>query len=79
VGHHEEQPTAIESVLDLPSEHGLDRMAEAMATLLNEAMELGRHRCEFQRRSDIARHDMRIGRRHLGERRERGVTVRRRS
>ena len=39
---HEEQPTAIESVLELLSEHGLGAMAEAMQTLLNEAMKLER-------------------------------------
>jgi transposase-like protein len=36
----EDQPTAIESVLELLSEHGLGAMAEAMQTLLNEAMKL---------------------------------------
>jgi len=35
MAHHEEQPTAIESVLELLSEHGLGRMADAMQTLLN--------------------------------------------
>ena len=38
MAHHEEQPTAIESVLELLSEHGLGAMAEAMQTLPNEAM-----------------------------------------
>jgi hypothetical protein len=42
MAHHEEQPTAIESVLELLSEHGLGAMAEAMQTLLNEAMKLER-------------------------------------
>jgi hypothetical protein len=47
--HHEEQPTAIESVLELLSEHGLGAMAKAkaMQTLLNEAMKL--ERSEFLR------------------------------
>ncbi len=42
MAHHEEQPTAIESVLELLSEHGLGAMADAMQTLLNEAMKLER-------------------------------------
>ena len=42
MAHHEEQPTAIESVLELLSEHGLGAMAQAMQTLLNEAMKLER-------------------------------------
>ena len=42
MAHHEEQPTAIESVLEVLSEHGLGGMAEAMQTLLNEAMKLER-------------------------------------
>ncbi len=42
MAHHEEQPTAIESVLELLSEHGLGAMAEAMQTLLNEAMKIER-------------------------------------
>ena len=42
MAHHEEQATAIESVLELRSEHGLGAMAEAMQTLLNEAMKLER-------------------------------------
>ena len=40
MAHHEEQPTAIESVLELLSEHGLGAMADAMQTLLNEAMKI---------------------------------------
>ena len=40
--HHEEQPTAIESVLELLREHGPGAMAKAMQTLLNEAMKLER-------------------------------------
>jgi hypothetical protein len=47
MAHHEEQPTAIESVVELLSEHGLGAMAEAMQTLLNEAMKL--ERSEFLR------------------------------
>jgi putative transposase len=42
MAHHEEQPTAIESVLELLSEHGLGAMADAMQTLLNEAMKIER-------------------------------------
>ena len=32
MAHHEEQPTAIESVLELLSEHGLGAMAQAIVT-----------------------------------------------
>jgi hypothetical protein len=42
MAHHEEQPTAIESVLEVLSEPGLGAMSEAMQTLLNEAMKLER-------------------------------------
>ena len=42
ISHHEDQPAAIENVLELLSERGLGAMAEAMQTLLNEAMKLDR-------------------------------------
>lgn len=42
MAHHEEKATAIEHVLEVLSEHGLEGMAEAMQTLLNEAMKLER-------------------------------------
>ncbi len=32
MAHHEEQPTAIESVLELLNEHGLGAMADASAS-----------------------------------------------
>jgi hypothetical protein len=51
--HHEEQPPAIESVLELLSEHGLGAVAEAMQTLPNEAMKL--ERSEFMRAARPAR------------------------
>jgi len=59
MAHHEEQPTAIESVLELLSEHGLGAMAEAMQTLLNEAMKL--ERSDFLRASPGERTDERTG------------------
>ncbi len=59
MAHHEEQPTAIEGVLELLSEHGLGAMAEAMQTLLNEAMKL--ERSEFLRASPGERTDERAG------------------
>ena len=59
MAHHEEQPTAIESVLELLSEHGLGAMAEAMQTLLNEAMKL--ERSEFLRASPGERTEERAG------------------
>lgn len=57
--HHEAQPTAIESVLELLSEHGLGAMAEAMQTLLNEAMQL--ERSEFLRAAPGEGTDERTG------------------
>jgi len=57
MAHHEEQPTAIESVLEVLSEHGLGAMAEAMQTLLNEAMKL--ERSEFLRAAPGERTDER--------------------
>jgi transposase-like protein len=57
--HHEEQPTAIESELEVLSEHGLGAMAEAMQTPLNEAMKL--ERSEFLRAAPGERTDDRAG------------------
>ncbi len=57
--HHEEQPTAIESVLGLLSEHGLGAMARAMQTLLHQAMKL--ERSEFLRASSGERTDEHAG------------------
>ena len=59
MAHHETQPTAIESVLELLSEYGLGAMAEAMQTLLNEAMRL--ERSEFLRASPGERTEERAG------------------
>ncbi len=59
MAHHEDQPTAIESVLELLSEHGLGAMAEAMQTLLNEAMKL--ERSEFLRAGPGERSEERAG------------------
>jgi transposase-like protein len=59
MAHHGEQPTAIESVLELLSEHGLGAMAEAMQTLLNEAMKL--ERSEFLRAAPGERTEARTG------------------
>jgi len=59
MAHHEEQPTAIESVLEVLSEHGLGAMAGAMQTLLNEAMKL--ERSEFLRAAPGERTDDRTG------------------
>jgi putative transposase len=59
MAHHEEQPTAIESVVELLSEHGLGAMAEAMQTLRNEAMK--RERSEFLRAGPGERTDDRTG------------------
>jgi len=59
MAHHEEQPNAIESVLELLSEHGLGHMADAMQTLLNEAM--GLERSAFLRATPGERTDDRAG------------------
>jgi transposase-like protein len=59
MAHHEDQPTAIESVLDLLSEHGLGAMADAMQTPLNEAMNL--ERSEFLRAGPGERSEERAG------------------
>lgn len=42
MAHHEEERTTVSGVLDLLVENGLESMAEAMATLLNEAMKIER-------------------------------------
>ena len=42
MAHHENEATALEQVLEVLSEHGLGGMAQAMETLLNEAMRLER-------------------------------------
>jgi len=42
VAHHEDERTTMHEVLDMLTEQGLDGMAEAMATLLNEAMKVER-------------------------------------
>src|SRR5574338_354959 len=43
MAHHDEQSTsAIEQVLEILCEHGLGAMAQAMQTLMNEAMKLER-------------------------------------
>jgi 2-oxo-4-hydroxy-4-carboxy--5-ureidoimidazoline (OHCU) decarboxylase len=47
--HHKEHPTTIERVLELLSEHRLGAVADAMQTLLNEAMKV--ERSEFLRAS----------------------------
>jgi transposase-like protein len=59
MAHHEAQPTAIENALELLSESGLGAMAEAMQTLLNEAMKL--ERAAFLRAEPGERTDDRIG------------------
>ncbi len=59
MAHHEDQTTAIESVLEVLCEHGLGAMAEAMQTLLNEAMKL--ERSEFLRAAPGERTDERTG------------------
>lgn len=59
MARHEEQPTAIESVLELLSENGLGAMAKAMETLLNEAMKL--ERSEFLRAAPGERTEERTG------------------
>lgn len=42
MAHHEGEPTAIGHVLEVLTEHGLGAMAQAMETLMNEAMRLER-------------------------------------
>jgi putative transposase len=42
VAHHEDERTTMHEVLDMLVEHGLEGMAEAMATMLNEAMKIER-------------------------------------
>lgn len=42
MAHHEDERTTMNGVLDMLVEHGLEGMAEAMATMLNEAMKIER-------------------------------------
>jgi transposase-like protein len=59
MAHHEDQATAIEHVLEVLCEHGLDGMAEAMRTLMNAAMKL--ERSEFLRAAPGQRSSERTG------------------
>jgi len=60
MAHHEDQSSsAIDRVLELLSEHGLEAMASAMQTLMNEAMKL--ERSEFLGASPGERTAARIG------------------
>jgi len=42
VAHHEDERTTMHGVLDMLVENGLEGMADAMATMLNEAMKIER-------------------------------------
>ena len=42
MAHHEDERTTMHGVLDMLIENGLEGMAEAMATMLNEAMRIER-------------------------------------
>ena len=42
MAHHDDERTTMHEVLDMLAENGLDGMAEAMATKLNEAMKIER-------------------------------------
>ena len=42
MAHHDDERTTMHEVLDMLAENGLDGMAEAMATMLNEAMKIER-------------------------------------
>jgi len=42
VAHHEDERTTIHGVLDMLVENGLEGMADATETMLNEAMKIGR-------------------------------------
>ena len=42
MAHHEDERTTLDGVLNMLVENGLDGMAEAMATMLNEAMKIER-------------------------------------
>jgi len=42
VAHHEDERTTLDGVLNMLVENGLDGMAEAMATMMNEAMKIER-------------------------------------
>lgn len=59
MAHHEGEATAIEHVMEVLSEQGFAGMAEAMQTLLNEAMKL--ERSEFLRAAPGERTDDRAG------------------
>ena len=59
MAHHEGEATAIERVLEVLSDQGFEGMAEAMQTLLNEAMKL--ERSEFLRAAPGERTDERAG------------------
>jgi putative transposase len=59
MAHHEGEATAIERVMEVLSEQGFEGMAEAMQTLLNEAMKL--ERSEFLRASPGERTNDRTG------------------
>jgi transposase-like protein len=57
--HGENSNSAIEQVLEILTEHGLEAMATAMQTLMNEAMKI--ERSEFLRASPGERSSERIG------------------
>ncbi len=42
MAHHEDERTTMHGVLDMLVEQGLEGMADAMATMLNEAMKIER-------------------------------------
>ena len=42
MAHHEDERTTMHGVLDMLVEQGIEGMAEAMATMLNEAMKIER-------------------------------------
>ena len=42
MAHHEDERTTMHGVLDMLVENGLEGMADAMATMLNEAMKIDR-------------------------------------
>ena len=42
MAHHEDERTTMHGVLDMLVENGLEGMADAMATMLNEAMKIER-------------------------------------
>src|SRR5512145_471225 len=59
MAHHEDEASPIERVLEVLSAHGLEAMAEAMQTLMNEAMRL--ERSGFLRAGPGERSSERIG------------------